>query len=433
MTHPNATTRSRSQRAVLPLLAILLLLAPAMAQESVLDSLEGTRSRAVSAYNEREWAGAAKAADSYAAILDEADLPHAGTDYALVAFIGGHARFELWKTDPASFSYDFDRDVLGAMHESIHILQDDPFFKHNVLGTAYFEKLKYGNFQDLDLENHANWHLQKALLARYTELRDSDRTAKEYESFARYLLVYIGRAFEMARYSKVPNLFLIRVREACRMGFGTKYSARFAQLYEVVGFDSGNVRAGVLWQTGLDLMNSEGADAEDVLQLFTEAAGVTRGFEERAEIYRQMADFASRQDGHSFRLRAVEFGRLAFKLNPSNEEIQKQFGTSLHVLSYAHYNSGRFHEALKVAQEATSFSWDGDEVAYFDLSRAEANFGEKMKALKDAQRAYEDAMKTFSGTELQPFLQNYANILRQFGLGRRADQIEARAAEGGGR
>lgn len=404
--------------------ALVLSTLPVLAQESVVANLEGIRSTAVAAYNARNWQSAADAADNYVSALDGAGLPRAGADFALVSFIGGHSRFELWKASPENFKYDFDRDVLGSMLTSLHILQDDPFFKHNVLGNAYFEKLKHDQFRAPDLENAANWHMYKALLARAEELKDKDRSGEEYTAFAKYVLLYINRAFEMARHSDVPNIYLVRVREACRLGFGTKYDDRFAQLYQVVGFDNGNVRAGVLWQTGLDEMNGNEAGPQDVLDVFTEAAQATQGFHQRAEIYRQMADYASRQDGHAFKLKAVEYGRLAFKLDPRNQDIQVQYGTSLHVVSYAHYNSGRYEDALKVAREATSFEWDGDEVAYFDLSRAQANFGDKIDALVHAEKAYDKARKKYSGAELQPFRQNYANILRQFGLTQKAQDIE---------
>ncbi len=398
---------------------------PAPEKEVPSARLESLRAAAVEAYNQRNWKNAAEAADAFVSALDAAGLPHAGSDFALVAFLGGHARFELWKKDPGTFKYDYARDVLGAMNESLQILQDDPFFKHNVVGSAYFEKLKDGHFHDLDLENKANWHMYRALMARAEELTGKPRDGEEYTAFAKYVLVYIARAFDMARYSTIPDIYMVRVREACRLGFGTKFDDRFSQLYQVVGFDDGNVRAGVLWQTGLDLMSSQDATPDSVLDTFREAAQVARGPRERAEIYRQMADYASRQDGHAFKLKAVEYGRLAYKLDPGNKEIQVQYGTSLHVVSYAHYTSGRYDDALRAAREATSFEWEGDEVGLFDLSRAEANFGDKFNALAHAEKAYEKARRKLPGTELAPFRQNYANILRQFGLGARAAQVEA--------
>jgi hypothetical protein len=410
---------------VLPALAVLLSLAlPASADQALMSKLEGLRQAAVQSYNERDWQPAAEAADAYVATIDAAELPRAGSDYALVAFIGGHARLELWKAAPETFPYDFEKDVLGSMMESLDILQDDPFFKHNLLGSAYFQKLKQEHFRNLEYENAAAWHMYKALLARSEELRDVTRDASEYTDFAKYLLQYINRCFEMARHSPVPRIYLVRVREACRLGFGSEYDDRFAQLYQVVGFDDGNTRAGVLWQTGLDLMNSEGSAPEEVLDTFGEAAQQTQGFEQRAEIYRQMADFASRQDGHDYKLKAVEYGRMAFRLDPDNSEIQVQYGTSLHVISYAHYTSGRFDDALDAAREATSFEWEGDEVAFFDLSRSQANFGDKINALRHAEKAYQKARKKYGGAELQPFQQNYVNILRQFGLSAKAAQIE---------
>jgi hypothetical protein len=262
-------------------------------------------------------------------------------------------------------------------------------------------------------------------MARAEELQDKPRDGEEYAAFAKYVLQYVARAFEMARYSQVPSVYLVRVREACRLGFGTRFDDRFSQLYQVVGFDSGNVRAGVLWQAGLDLMNGETPRPEDVLDTFREAGQAAHGGKERAEIYRQMADYASRLDGHAYKLQAVEYGRMAFKLDPANKDIQLQYGTSLHVISYAHFNSGRYEEALRTALESTGFEWDGDEVGYFDLSRAQANFGDKISALQHAERAYHKARRKYSGAELAPFRQNYANILRQFGLSAKAGQVES--------
>jgi hypothetical protein len=387
-------------------------------------NLETLRTTAVDAYNARNWVAAAEAADAFVSSLDAAGLPHAGNDFALVSFVGGHARFELWKQAPETFKWDYAKDVLGAMEKSLTILQDDPFFKHNVIGTAYYERLKADRYQDVTLENSANWHMYKALMARYEELQGKSRDGESYTSFAKYILQYIQRTFEMARYSQVPDLYLVRVREACRMGFATQYDDRFAQLYQVVGFDNGNVRAGVLWQIGLDLMNTEGTKPDEALEVFRQAAEATRGHRERAEVYRQMADYSSRQEGHGFKLQAVEYGRLAFKLDPGNADIQVQYGTSLHVISYAHFNASRFKEALHAAEEATSFEWEGDEVGYFDLSRAQANFGDRISALTNAERAYDKARKKYQGAELQPFRQNYVNVLRQFGLTQKAQEVE---------
>lgn len=416
-----------SLRVAVACAGLLLALPAAPAEASAIQTLESLRQTAVNAYNARDWRAASEAADAYGATLAAEGLPRAGADFALVAFVGGHARFELWKTDPASFPYDFDKDVLAEMHESLRILQDDPFFKHNVMGTIYYERLKWDHFSDLALENAANWHMLRALSVKHESLAGKPKDGEEYTAFAKYVLAYINRAFEMARYSSVPEIYLLRVREACRFGFGSVFDERFVQLHEVVGFDDGNTKAGVLWQTALDLMNTEGSDAGEVIETFALAAGEAKGTEYRAEVYRQMADFSSRQDDHEYKLKAVEYGRMAFKLDPGNPEIQLQYGTSLHVISYAHYTAGRFEQALDAAREATSFEWEGDEVAYFDLSRAEANFGNKIDALVHAERAYQKARRKFQADELQPFRQNYVNILRQFGLTAKADQVELAA------
>lgn len=406
------------------LLALAITGSVALADAALMERLEAVKNAAITAYNARDWDAAADHAGRYEAELEAAGLPLAGADYALVAFIGGHAQFEIWKRDPDAFRGDFDEDVVGAMERSLKILQDDPFYKHNVLASAYYEKLRRDHFQDLELENRANWHMLRALMARYEELEDAPRDSEEFTAFAKYLLLYANRAFEMARHSEVPELYLVRVREACRMGFGSRFADRFARLYEVVGFDDGNTRAGVLWQIALDMMNGGEHTPREVLDTFAEAAAETRGQRERAEIFRQMSDFASRQDEHQFKLDAVEYARKAFRLDPDNPEIRVQYGTSLHVLSYAHFQSGRFREALDVAEEAVAFEWEGDEVAYFDLSRAQANFGDKINALVNAEKAWQKARTRFEGDELQPFRQNYVNILRQFGLPRKAEEIE---------
>ncbi len=423
--------KTRVSRLVAVVLALFACLAlPALANQALMDQLATIRQTAVEAYNARNWTAAAEAADAFESMLETEGLPRAGADFALVAFIGGHARFEVWKSNPDAFQYDFEEEVLSAMKESIKILHDDPFYKHNILGTVYYEKLQHDHYASLELENAANWHLYKALLARYETIRDQPRDSEEWTNFAKYVLLYINRAFDMARNSSVPDMYLVRVREACRLGFGSQFDDRFAQLYEVVGFDDGNAKAGVLWQTALDMMNSPDGDVDLTLETFALAAAETRGNTNRAEVFRQMADYASRQDESDYKLKAVEYGRMAFKLDPENSEIQVQYGTSLHVVSYAHYTSGRYDDALDFAREATSFSWDGDELAFFDLSRSQANFGDRINALVHAERAYKKALKKYTDEELQPFRQNYVNILRQFGLAQKASQVEMAANQG---
>ena len=383
------------------------------------------RVKAVEAYNARDWQAAAESADEFVAALDGAGLPHIGADFALVSFLGGHARFELWRRAPGTFKYDYDKDVLGAMTASLAILQDDPFFKHSVLGAAYYEKLKAGGYRDVELENWANWHMEKALAARAEELEGKPRDGAEFAAFDKFLLQYVGRALEMARRSPVADVYLIRVRDACRLGFGGAYDERFAQFHQVVGFDDGNVRAGAAWQAGLDMMVAEGSAPADVLATFREAAEATRGVRERAEVYRQMSDYASRQDGYEYKQLAVEYGRTAFRLDPGNAEIQQQFGSALHVVSFAQFNSARYEEALRAAQEATSFAWEGDEAAYYDLARALANHGDKVGAVDAAETAYARAAKRLKGAEVAPFRTNYVNILRQFGFAAKAAAVEA--------
>ena len=54
-------------------------------------------------------------------------------------------------------------------------------------------------------------------------------------------------------------------------------------------------------------------------------------------------------------------------------------------------------------------------MAFFDLSRAAAELGRESDALTHGERAYRMAKGKIAGAPLQPFAQNYVNILRQFG------------------
>ena len=68
-----ARTHSRGVRALLIAAVVLATgFLPVLAQESVIESLDGVRQAAVSAYNERNWGAAAQAADSYVASLESA-------------------------------------------------------------------------------------------------------------------------------------------------------------------------------------------------------------------------------------------------------------------------------------------------------------------------------------------------------------------------
>ncbi len=390
-----------------------------------LEALGPLRVQAIEAYNRRDWGAAAVAADAYEKALEATDLPPQAADHALVQFIGGQSRYEIWKANPGAFGYDFDRDVIGAMEQSLAVVADDPFYKHYALGSAYYDRLENTPQADPGLESAANGHMLVALRARASELRDAPRDGEEYTAFAKYALQYISRAFAMARRSAAPDVYLVRVREACRLGFGSTFDERFRRLYDVVGFDDGNVRAAVTWQAGLDLMNTEGANPEEVLKLFQEAAEATRNPRDRAEIRRQMADLASRQDDFGYKVQAVDHGREAYAMHPSDDDIRAQYGTSLHVLSFSQYAGGRYEDALESARHATAFPWEGDEAAYFDLSRAEAALGDKVNALVHAETAFRKARSRVDAAALQPFRQNYANILRQFGLTARARQVEA--------
>jgi hypothetical protein len=68
------------------------------------------------------------------------------------------------------------------------------------------------------------------------------------------------------------------------------------------------------------------------------------------------------------------------------------------------------------------------EVAFFDLSRAAAEMGRETEALTHGERAYRMARGRLEGALLQPFAQNYVNILRQFGQDGLAARVQAETA-----
>ncbi len=188
------------------------------------------------------------------------------------------------------------------------------------------------------------------------------------------------------------------------------------------------MKAAALWQRGLDMMRDAKTGPDETLMVFTQAADLTRRKRDRAEVYRQMSDFVSTLDAPERRAQAAEFAGRAFDLNPGDAEIRRQYGTALHVLSYAAYSSGHFDEALAKAQDATTFEWEGMEVALFDLSRAAAELGHETEALTHGERAFRMAKDRMAGAALQPFAQNYVNILRQFGQDALASRVQKEEA-----
>lgn len=375
--------------------------------------LAARRAKTILAYNDQDYGKALQLADSY---LEQARNEHrTGRDVAAVSFIIGHSRYEVHRKSGAPYEGDYRVEVVQPLEESLRILQDDPAFKNMLLGNAYHELWNMTGRRDAEAEARSHWFLLKSVLIREGEVHAQPKASEEYDLFARHLLFYLERCLDLAQDSESADVYLQRVRSLARGGFGTAYDARFWQIYDLTYFDTGNMRAAALWQHGLDAMQDAKVDADTVLALFNRAAERTRGKNDRAEVYRQMADFVTTMDEPERRIQAADFARRAFDLNPINPEIRRQFGSALHLLSYAAYATGRFDEALYQAQEAVRFEWEGMEAALFDLSRAAAELGHETDALTHGERAYSIARETMNGPSLQPFAQNYVNILRQFG------------------
>jgi hypothetical protein len=387
------------------------------------------RNEAIAAYNTQNYG---KAASLAARWLDQAKAEsRAGREVAALQFILGHARYELHQKEDGRYAGDYRADVVQPLEESLRVLQDDAAFKNMLLVYAWYVLWSEGGRRDAEAEGRGHWSLLKSILLRETDALGHARTSPEYDLFARHVLFYLERCLEYARTSDSADLYRERVRSMARLGFGTAYDARFWQIHDLAYFDDGNMKAAALWQRGLDLMRDPKATPDDALGAFTEAAERTHRRRDRAEVYRQMADFVSTLDAPERRVQAAEFGRQAYELNPGDADIRRQYGTALHLLSYAAYASGKFDDALARAEEAMTFEWSGMETAFFDVSRAAAELGRETQALTLGERAYRMAKEKLNGPALQPFAQNYVNVLRQFGQEALATRIQQdNAAEG---
>ena len=395
------------------LIAVLLEAAPAARAADTSGEMATLRNDAITAYNAQNYARAATLAGHY---LERAgEESRTGREVAALQFILGHSRFEIHQKDGGRYEGDYKTDVVQPLEESLRVLQDDAAFKNMLLGNAWHVLWSEGGRRDAEAEGRGHWYLLKSILLRESEARFRPRTSPEYDQFARHVLFYLERCLEYTRTSASADLYRERIRVTAPLGFGTAYDARFWQIHDLTYFDDGNMKAATLWQRGLDLMRDPKASPDEALASFTEATEMTRRRRDRAEIYRQMADFVSTLDAPKRRAQAAEFGRKAYELNPGDAEIRKQYGTALHVLSYAAYVSGKFADAYARAQEAITFEWSGMETALFDLSRAAAEMGKETEALTHGERAYRMAKERLQGSALQPFAQNYVNVLRQFG------------------
>jgi len=420
----------RTFRLALPLSLLAALAGAAAVAAPDADAEKGDltalRNEAIAAYNEQSYARAAQAAARY---VEKARAEkRTGREVAAVSFVLGHSRYEVYLKGGGRYAGDFRADVVQPLEESLRVLQDDPAFKNMLLGNVYHDLWKAGGRRDAEDEGRAHWYLLKSILIRQNEARDRPKDGPEYELFSRHLLFYLERCLDLAQDSEGAGVYLQRIRSVAPWGFGTAYDPRFWQIYNLTYFDDGNMRAAALWQHGLDAMRDPKADPNEVVGIFTLAADRTRRKRDRAEVYRQMADYVSTFDQPERRAQAVEFARQAYALNPADVEIRKQYGSALHVLSYGAYATGHFQEALAQAQEAVTFEWDGMEVAFFDVSRSAAELGHETEALTHGERAYRMAKNKITGSALQPFAQNYINILRQFGQDGLAARVKQEAA-----
>jgi len=383
----------------------------------------GLAERAVEAYNASDYATAADLAGRY---IDRAREQHrGGRQVAEILFVLGHSRYEIRHESPSPGAGDYRADVVAPLEESFRVLQDNAGFRTLLLANAYYELWNSQDGRDANAEEMAHWYLLKSVTIRAGESRDTPPDAPEREQLARFQLLYLDRCLEMARRSATPELYLYRIRAMAPQGYASPYADRFRQVLELTRFDGGNMRAAALYQFALNSTQEHGVSTDTVVARFRDAVGACRLDASRAEIDRQAADYLAVFDLPERRAQAAEFARRAHDLNPADPEIRRQYGSALHVLSFAAYARGEFEESLRLAQMEVSFDWQGIELAYFDLSRSAAELGRAEEAIRHGEEAYRIARRAADSAALQPFAQNLVNILRQFGQEERATDIAA--------
>jgi tetratricopeptide (TPR) repeat protein len=400
---------------------------PSRSEES--DGASALADGALAAYGASDYATAQDLASRYVEWARAEGRP--GRRLAEILFVMGHSRYEIQHKNQEPYAGDYRTDVVAPLEESFRVLQDNAAFKTLILGNAYYELWAAGGRKDAEAEGQAHWYLLKSILIREGETAGAAPGSPERERFARFLLFYLDRCLEMARVSATSDLYIYRIRAAAPRGLSSPYADRFRQIYDLTYFDSGNMRAAALWQYALDSAQDHTLAVDEVVARFQDAAEACRLDKSKAEIERQVADYLAVLDLPERRAQAADFARRAFELDPSDPEIRRQFGSALHVLSFGAYASGRFEDALRFARQAVAFDWQGIELAHFDLSRAAAELGRAEEAIAHGEEAYRTARRSADGPGLQPYAQNFINVLRQFGQDDLADRVVHEASSPG--
>lgn len=381
---------------------------------------EGARiaDRAQKAYAASDYPTARDLAQRYLDWARERGL--AGRRLAEIQFILGHAGYEIRHAAGAPAAADaapaeYRARVVTPLEDSFRVLQDNAAFKTLLLGNAWFDLWRMSGGRDAESEAQAHWYLLKSILIREDEARAAAPDDAARERLDRYRLYYLDHCLEMARSSPTPDLYVDRVRAAAARGLGSAYADRFRQIYDLTWFDGGNMRAAALWQYALDGLEDTSLGVDAVVVRFEEAGDACRGDRSRAEVDRQVADYLAVVDRPERRVQAADYARRAYELAPDDPEIRRQYGSALHLLAVGAYTTGRFEDSMRYATQAVAFEWQGNELAHFDLSRAAAELGRADEALRHGEEAYREARLHTAGPALQPYAQNYVNVLRQFG------------------
>ncbi|MEE9470508.1 MAG: hypothetical protein V3W32_02245, partial [Gemmatimonadota bacterium] len=139
---------------LLPALPVLLFaavgLAAGAARSVDINSLRGT---VFASYRAEKYDEAAEAAAQYLEAAREQG--RTGREYAAVAFILGHSRYELHRRSGEPYDGDYRGDVVEPIELSLRVLQDDPAFKNMLLANAYYELWVQKGRRDADAERQA--------------------------------------------------------------------------------------------------------------------------------------------------------------------------------------------------------------------------------------------------------------------------------------
>lgn len=312
-------------------------------------------------------------------------------------------------------SEDFYKWVIHPLEEHIRQVQDQIEKKLNYLAAAYNDYYQLLEEKTMDAENNTVWASWWLILKLHEKMGFEKPVTEE---IGNAIYRYINTCMLVVEFCPYPEIYKYRIRHACQLGFGIDdtYDSIFWQYYEMTFFDDGNIVAGVFLQRALDLARKDLFGKYDqCVQYLKRALKITRSKKAKAELYRNLAELTIALDKVEERPTAANYARQAYLLYPYDQDIRDLYGSTLLALSAGFYQKKNYIDALKYAEDAIEFEWEGDEEIYLILAKCEAAHGMKYKAMKHAYEAYQKACTRLDGEDLKYFRDQYKAILRQFG------------------